>query len=320
MTNRTKDSLDDAGLYLDHTNSSLHTLLVTNFEQLEEVVDGVLDNSGQIIVNKLNNLTGASAVGRLNVMVGGLESVRRTLKEVGKDTKDLETKRNQLKTGLAKSRTSLTEVLAQCADHHACRDFSRDYRLDEDLTLTAPFVGLSFTVANFGIVNAVAELSDLLGGGLVAEVGQGQQALAEVEKRLSEAALLVAPEVRTSLRRMGEELKERAMQIGATLASVPVAPALADLPKFDGLTAKWVKYRYYLGLGMASAVLLLLVCFILGLFYGMCGRRPGGLYGDDCCNRVSCNIELLRHTTLKGRGITSCFRELEQPYLPLAAI
>merc|ERR1719471_315384 len=36
---------------------------------------------------------------------------------------------------------------------------------------------------------------------------------------------------------------------------------------------------------MASAVLLLLVCFILGLFYGMCGRRPGGLYGDDCCNR-----------------------------------
>jgi len=285
VTNRTKDSLDDAGLYLDHTNSSLHTLLVTNFEQLEEVVDGVLDNSGLIIVNKLNNLTGASAVGRLNVMVGGLESVRRTLKEVGKDTKDLETKRNQLKTGLAKSRTSLTEVLAQCADHHACRDFSRDYRLDEDLTLTAPFVGLSFTVANFGIVNAVAELSDLLGGGLVAEVGQGQQALAEVEKRLSQAALLVAPEVRTSLRRMGEELKERAMQIGATLASVPVAPALADLPKFDGLTAKWVKYRYYLGLGMASAVLLLLVCFILGLFYGMCGRRPGGLYGDDCCNR-----------------------------------
>merc|ERR1719320_358090 len=30
---------------------------------------------------------------------------------------------------------------------------------------------------------------------------------------------------------------------------------------------------------------MILFCFILGLFYGMCGKRPGGLYGDDCCNR-----------------------------------
>ena len=287
VTNRTKDSLDDAGLYLEHTNNTLHMLLVTNFEQLEEVVDSVLDNSGEIIVDKLNNLTGASAVGRLNAVVGGLENVRRTLREVGKDTKNLEIKRNQLKTGLAKSRSSLAEVLSHCADHHACRDFSRDYRLEEDLTLSPAFVGVSFTVANFGINNAVAELSDLLGGGLVAEVGRGQQALVEVEKTLSEAASAAAPEVRSALRQMGDELKERAMQIGATLASVPVAPALADLPKLDELTSKWVEYRYYLGLGMASVILLLLICFILGLFYGLCGRRPGGLYGDDRCNRVS---------------------------------
>ena len=81
--------------------------------------------------------------------------------------------------------------------------------------------------------NAVTELSDLLSGGLVAEVGRGQQALVEMEKKLSEAALAAAPDIRRALRQMGEELRERAMQIGATLASVPVAPALADLPKLD---------------------------------------------------------------------------------------
>merc|ERR1712013_970160 len=43
--------------------------------------------------------------------------------------------------------------------------------------------------------------------------------------------------------------------------------------------------RYYIGLVMSSAILMILFCFILGLFYGMCGKRPGGLYGDDCCNR-----------------------------------
>ena len=24
---------------------------------------------------------------------------------------------------------------------------------------------------------------------------------------------------------------------------------------------------------------------ISGLFYGFCGKRPGNVYGDDCCNR-----------------------------------
>jgi hypothetical protein len=48
--------------------------------------------------------------------------------------------------------------------------------------------------------------------------------------------------------------------------------------------------RYYVGLGLSSAVLLILVCFSLGVFYGMCGKRPGGLYGDECCNKVHTSI------------------------------
>lgn len=43
-------------------------------------------------------------------------------------------------------------------------------------------------------------------------------------------------------------------------------------------------FRYYIGLGLSCLVLLLLVCHVLGLFYGFCGKRPGNVYGDDCCN------------------------------------
>ena len=35
---------------------------------------------------------------------------------------------------------------------------------------------------------------------------------------------------------------------------------------------------------MSCLVLLILLCHILGLFYGFCGKRPGNVYGDDCCN------------------------------------
>ena len=43
-------------------------------------------------------------------------------------------------------------------------------------------------------------------------------------------------------------------------------------------------FRYYIGLGLSCLVLLLLVCHVLGLFYGFCGKRPGNVYGEDCCN------------------------------------
>ena len=44
-------------------------------------------------------------------------------------------------------------------------------------------------------------------------------------------------------------------------------------------------YMYYIGFGMSLMVLLVLICYVLGLFYGFCGNRPGNVYGDDCCNR-----------------------------------
>lgn len=35
---------------------------------------------------------------------------------------------------------------------------------------------------------------------------------------------------------------------------------------------------------MSLMLLLILICYVFGLFYGFCGKRPGNVYGDDCCN------------------------------------
>ena len=47
------------------------------------------------------------------------------------------------------------------------------------------------------------------------------------------------------------------------------------------------EFLYYLGLGMGGAVLLILLLYVLGLFYGMCGNTPHDMYSGDCCDRRS---------------------------------
>ena len=47
------------------------------------------------------------------------------------------------------------------------------------------------------------------------------------------------------------------------------------------------EYLYYLGLAMGGAVLLILLFYAVGLFYGMCGNTPHDMYTGDCCDRTS---------------------------------
>ncbi|KIH43291.1 hypothetical protein ANCDUO_26706 [Ancylostoma duodenale] len=44
------------------------------------------------------------------------------------------------------------------------------------------------------------------------------------------------------------------------------------------LNSRWIS------LALVSVFMLISLCFLLGLFYGICGRRPT-FYNDDCCVR-----------------------------------
>jgi hypothetical protein len=46
-------SLDDAGMYVDHTGTSVKTLLVTNYAELEEVIGKVRHTSTQYLVLRI---------------------------------------------------------------------------------------------------------------------------------------------------------------------------------------------------------------------------------------------------------------------------
>eukprot|EP00090_Calanus_glacialis_P030997 TRINITY_DN5063_c0_g1_i1.p1 TRINITY_DN5063_c0_g1~~TRINITY_DN5063_c0_g1_i1.p1 ORF type:complete len:942 (-),score=271.59 TRINITY_DN5063_c0_g1_i1:188-3013(-) len=283
LTRKMDTSLDDAGEYFKHTGGSVEVLLVTNFAELEEVVNDILDESGPTLKKKLANITEAFAIETLNDLVSGLRKVKRNLRDISDDTNELEAKVAQLQDGLSRSQKSLSSALEGCNSNQVCEKFLNQYNLDKDLAMADDFLKIKFRMP--AITNVLSDISDLIENNIEEKVLVGKAKFDEVEKQIEQSIEDIKPKVKSELRQMGVQLQNQNNKIKAALQEVDLAVIKKDIPKLDEHSLKYVEYRYYVGLVMSSAILMILLCFILGLFYGMCGKRPGGLYGDDCCNR-----------------------------------
>merc|ERR1719445_1586517 len=129
------------------------------------------------------------------------------------------------------------------------------------------------------------DISDLIESDIEEKVKNGKAEMDQLEGKIEDSIEDIKPKVKSEIREMGVQLERQNNEIQSALREIDVAVLQKDVPQPDEHSGLYIKYRYYVGLGMASLVLIILGCFIMGLFYGMCGKRPGGLYGDDCCNR-----------------------------------
>jgi len=283
LTRRMDTSLDDAGDYFEHTSDSVKVLLVTNFAELEEVVGDILDDSGPKLKAKLANITEAIAIDSLNDLVSGLRKAKRNLKDINDDTNELEYKVAQLQDGLSRSQKSLSSALEGCNSNQVCERFMKQYNIDKDLAMADEFLKIKFRMP--AITNVLSEISDLIENNIEDKVLVGKAKFDDIEKQIEQSIEGIKPKVKSELREMGFQLESQYHKVRSALQEIDIAVLKRDIPKLDEHTLEYVEYRYYVGLVMSSCILLILVCFILGLFYGMCGKRPGGLYGDDCCNR-----------------------------------
>ena len=131
------------------------------------------------------------------------------------------------------------------------------------------------------------DISELIESDIEEKVKDGKAKMDNLEGEIEGSIEDIKPKVKSEIREMGVQLENQNNEIQSALREIDVAVIQKDVPQLDSYTGLYIEYRYYVGLGMASLVLLVLFCFVMGIFYGMCGKRPGGLYGEDCCNRVS---------------------------------
>jgi prominin 1 len=282
LSPRLDNALDDTGMYIEHTGASINTLLVTNYKELEAVVGQILDESGLILKDNLAKVTQAIAINNLTDIVSGLGKIRINLKDILEDTGILEERVAQLREGLSESQDALGIALADCNSNSRCRAFLREYNLEKDLALAEEFVNVEFKMPD--LANTLKEISMLIQNNIEEKVTAGKEQFDNIEQIISDSIDDIKPKVKQEMRKRGEELEDKNNDIQEALKSIDIGTLHKDV----GMMKKadpFFEVRFYFGLGLAGLAALILLCFVFGLFYGMCGRRPGGYYEDECCNK-----------------------------------
>ena len=270
LPERLRYAADDTGMYFKNTGEEVHWLLVKNFEELKDVLFKILDESGDILERNLAREIQAVTMDNLTDTLGDLGEVKTHLVTIQNRTLDLQEKVRQLELGLQGSKKRLKAALRQCGDSPACSSFLRDHNIDIDLNIAEAFVDIPFELPDVSLL--MKDISELV----------KVQVTVDVERSIGD----IRPSIKKEIKKMGIQLSEKSAEIQNVLNEFDGSLTVVrnDIPRQKPALALYGGYLYYIGFGMACMVLLILCCHILGLFYGFCGKRPGNIYGDDCCN------------------------------------
>lgn len=154
----------------------------------------------------------------------------------------------------------------------------------------------------------IDDVDNLLSNDTVHNIQQGKEAFENIRTELnntiakniptvtdalSEAGKLwdthaVIPEIKvTILLLKGIGIRKASSEVNLILDRISDAVgnnSYQYFDKADQYIQDYYKYVYYSGIALSSVLLLVLLCVVLGLLCGICGKRPDG-YGDDCCNK-----------------------------------
>lgn len=137
------------------------------------------------------------------------------------------------------------------------------------------------------ISDVLRSVDDLVAGDLMHVISEGDSSLANLRRDLEEEISKNSPSVRNAIKSVGDSIKSITKDLTSAVDRVSNeinTNAYPNLDKADDYIEQYGIYRFYVGLGVSSVILVIVICLIFGLLCGICGRRPSG-YGDDCCNK-----------------------------------
>ncbi|KAL0130186.1 hypothetical protein PUN28_002047 [Cardiocondyla obscurior] len=278
---KAKTSLKDVKLYLTTTKQEIDNLLKTNPEELEVTLNNILQASGKIVTEQLAEYSHAVSLTNLNDIVSGLESIREDLRLMNKITQELRTNASQLDIVVRGVKKNLLHTLAACTTDK-CQRVLHDYKVNQ-MSVQVDFDKLP------DVTFALHNITVLMDSNIVSEVSQGRDSFLKIQKDIQHAVNQTIPVVSASIRRACNFLATIANNMTALIDRINVdidKVYIQHLEVAQNNINQYSPYRYYLGLGISSILLTVLMCLTFGLLCGICGKRPDG-YGDDCCNKGS---------------------------------
>lgn len=276
-----RTSLRDTELYVNNTKKEVNNLLITNFAELDSTLNEILHRGGEIIKDQLGEISKAEVISNLTSIVSGLTIIRSDLSNIDQLTVKLKDKASELEQALKETRENLMEKLMQCKSQQPCMDFLRNYNITH-LSLEADFTQLPNVTASLQNVSALLE-SDI-----EKEVSKGQEEFEQIRTYIQKTVDQSIPLISNTIKKAGNAIKEGAQKIIKALDQVRDglnAHPSRHVDIGENYLKEYGHYRYYVGLGVSSTLMVVLTCLTFGLFCGYCGKRPDGGYNDDCCDK-----------------------------------
>ncbi|XP_037093826.1 prominin-1-like [Pollicipes pollicipes] len=248
--------------------------------------DESLDKCGDRVKAKLANISRAVAVDDLAAIAEGLRDIRRDLNAIADQTQQLQVRADQLTVGLQGVQAELSSLLLLCSSP-ACQQLERQYNLSQLAVQNEFRQWLAYDLLPKlpDVTRTAREISSLIENGIEREVRAGKRSFDELSGRIQAEVAAVVPEVRRRIAQAGIRLQDAAANISSALDSVRLRPAHEALDEANQYLQQYGSFRYYLFLILSGLVLIVTFCLVMGLFCGLCGRRPGNVYGDDTCNK-----------------------------------
>ncbi|RZF46662.1 hypothetical protein LSTR_LSTR002525 [Laodelphax striatellus] len=284
-----RTSLRDTELYLNNTKLEVNNLLITNFNELNTTLNRILHESGQIVKEKLGEISKAEVLTNLTSIVVGLSAIRNDLYNIDSLTRQLQEKAMELEQALSESRQRLVEKLLECLNQRPCIEFVRTYNITH-LSLEANFTQLldKYLPKLPDVTASLQNISALMENDIEAEVIRGKNEFEKVKTHIQTNVDENIPKISKNIERAGVAIREGAEKITAVLDKVQKMlseRAFHPVDTGEEYLREYGEYRYYVGLGVSCTVLIVLCCLTFGLFCGYCGRRPDSGYNDDCCDK-----------------------------------
>lgn len=258
--------VNDVQLFRNNTYAHLSYLLTDNFQELNESVDSTLFQNDRVFKQHLLNISSSLT---LNQGIY-LDEIRNYLALI-KRIKRLKLEIDNEKISLDESRQELLRSLASCtsSDCQAIRSELSQSNFDtylESLVLDA------FNVPSNFDPDGLSKLSSTVN---------------DFNLEIYHKIRAKSSDVHQKMNKISVELLGQLEDIRGRLYSVDFDVAHEHIDTSSQYINNYTDYRYYAFCLVSSIVALVVACIILGLFCGLCGRKPEASFDNDSCNRAS---------------------------------
>ncbi|XP_037044622.1 prominin-like protein isoform X5 [Bradysia coprophila] len=281
-TTTARHGVDDTQKFMRTTSQEVNHLLVTNYEQLSSHLKEMLSETTDVVIDELEIRSKAHSLTQVANFANSIPQIKKDLNRMRDITNNLRLNASQLSDGLRGVKRELLQSLTKCgATYKPCRDVLDQFQIGKlDIN------GIDYNQIP-DLTSMIDNVNEVLTEDTVASIIKGKQAFDNIRSELNTTISNNIPTVTDALSDAGAGVRQASSEVNVVLERISDAVGnnlYIHFDKADEYIQEYYKYVYYAGIALSSVLLLVLLCVVLGLLCGICGKRPDG-YGDDCCNK-----------------------------------